>query len=157
MNFYVRVGNNPVNWVDSYGLAVNANQVVSQEEVIGILQNIETQNNGDVSAIISAYKQSLLKKNQFIQLPNGEYIDMKHFMYSADLARKFGMELSVLAGVLVELGQWVTKNPSAFSPEDIPSDLLGAYFGATFGTRGNLSRTLQQYLRNISKQKSGCK
>ncbi|MEL7029119.1 MAG: RHS repeat-associated core domain-containing protein [Pseudomonadota bacterium] len=151
---YAFVMNSPVNYGDPFGLYVVSDQVVSIEEYLAELRLIEAallakKRAGDPNAEITAleimkYQLRLLKNavdrrvggrisdNRFVII--GDFpVDMKHFLQVAMLGEKYGYMKAQWGAYGDEFGQFLHESEgtrlSALSPEDMPSNFLGAHFG----------------------------
>ena len=60
------------------------------------------------------------------------WIDMQHFAASAFYTSKHGAKTALMGGEVTERRQQATQNPSAYDYEDLPSNLLGAYFAQEY-------------------------
>ncbi len=79
------------------------------------------------------------KKGRYIYTEKGGWIDMAHFMFYAGKAYQYKndgignpVEEAVWDGFKQEVSDKVAAKHSAFSYEDLPSDKIGAVFGAEF-------------------------
>ncbi|MEM9594708.1 MAG: Ig-like domain-containing protein [Acidobacteriota bacterium] len=175
---YAFAMNSPVNYEDPFGLYVVSDQVVSIEEYLAELRALEAsmlaeRRAKDSEATVTAHEVvkrqiQLLKKgvqrrvgglisnNRFV-LVDDFPIDLKHFLEATVFAEEHGYIQTQWGSFGDELIQSMSEKEgtrlSAFSPEDMPSNFMGAHFGGKrFDARGrSLAEQLEKEFVHIER------
>jgi hypothetical protein len=101
------------------------------------------------------------KEGRYVYTENGGWIDMVHFLFYAGRAYKYKLQgdrnpvgKALMDGLGQEMSDLVLAPHSAFSYEDLPSDLFGAEFGANyFDPNSDLTfgEQVENYLNDVLK------
>jgi RHS repeat-associated protein len=164
--------NNPLKFVDPTGTEPVKAGIGSADGVAGVLKRVPLNPEGTLLLAKENNTNPFLmtadgQKNRYIPTENGKFIDMLHFTKAAaevysrseqgdwllEQVTKGAMVIGVqLAGLWTEVTQAFDSNPdtrhSAFSGEDIPSNFLGAAFGAVFDPNKPLYEQMSTFLLN---------
>jgi hypothetical protein len=164
--------NNPLKFIDPSGTEPVRAGIGSAEGVAGVLRRVPLNPEGTLLLAKDNNTNPFLmtadgQKNRYIPTENGRFIDMLHFTKAAaevysrseqgdwllEQVTKGAMVVGVqLAGIWTEVTQAFDSDPnirhSAFSDEDIPSNFLGAAFGAVFDPNKPLYEQMSNFLLN---------
>ena len=167
---YVYVLDNPLKYVDPDGEEPVKSGVGSARGAANVLRNVPLNAERTLLLALNNNTNPFLatregQQNRYIPTSDGKFIDMLHFTKAAaevysrspkgdgllDKAGKGLMMIGVqLGGISVEAEQALSGDPnirhSAGSSEDIPSNFLGANFGAFFDPNKPLFGQVLQYL-----------
>lgn len=167
---YVYTLDNPLKYVDPDGKEPVKSGVGSAQGVANVLRRVPLNAERTLLLALNNNTNPFLttregRQNRYIPTASGKFIDMLHFTKAAaevysrspqgnGLLAKAGKGLMIigaqLAGIKVEAEQAMSDNPnirhSAGSSEDIPSNFLGANFGAYFDPDKPLFEQVLQYL-----------
>ena len=131
------MGNNPINMIDPDGMAPSKSEVITMKEFKNIFEGFST-----LTQIETQFDQlekmgqnnPFVKRNAFLYSERWGFIDLKHFSKSAAWTNEWFITVDMVLdkGEKVEFKQWSIYHPSAFSEEDLTSNLLGAYFADVF-------------------------
>ncbi len=81
--------------------------------------------------IVKSLRQELAANHQrYFYLDYYGWVDGRHFFFTAQNTHRFGPATALFIGFLTECYQWVRRQPSAFSPEDLPSNQAGVAFAS---------------------------
>jgi RHS repeat-associated protein len=165
---YVYTLDNPIQFVDPNGKEPTRTRIFTATFVQSFLARIQS-NGIDILRGANPFTGSGnpfrgVDKNVYVPTKSGRYIDMKHFMAHAALTfsekgprtedsfGKVAFGFSLAAGVINEVLQKIfgltpNQRASAFSNEDIPSNLLGASFGLQFDPNKPLADQIFEFLK----------
>ena len=116
------VGNGPVAAVDPSGLEPNRAQVASVGDIAGLLETAEATGlePNDFPGLFG------IEGPRYVYTDDYGWVDMKHFFAGANTG---GPVSACILGALVEVNQTFHRSRSAWSEEDMPSNLAGGNFG----------------------------
>jgi len=78
------------------------------------------------------------------------WVDGRHFFLMARISQWAGRYGAIIIGFFIELDQWLKGEPSGFSPEDLPSDVAGAWFGSGWVRPGRmLSESFMKWCEGV--------
>ena len=119
---------NPLNITDPDGYDPRRNQLGSLNDVVELLE----QNRGELfTSVQSIFSTS---ETRYIYTENSGFLDLQHFFADASTSAVLGIIKTLKAGEFVESQQERENNPSAWDPEDLPSNLQGAIFGVSMNS-----------------------
>jgi hypothetical protein len=144
--------NNPMKLVDPQGTEPVKALFGSPNDAASVLRNVPASSEQTLLRCLNNNTNPFLSggqgvKGRYIGLATGGAVDMLHFTRAAaevhnrsqggGLLTKLGLVAGVqIAGIGIELEQAFSDDPnirhSAFSSEDVPSNALGAAFGAIY-------------------------
>ena len=178
-NGYTYVANRPATLTDPYGLSPNQKDAIKLSQWIARIKRIEKlmekrKGKNYTHADVLEY----LNENepwQYVYTEDAGWIDTHHFMASAYHAQNIGAGslggfTTFVGGVGVEVLQTINGIPrifgarategtwsSAWTSEDIPSDLKGSFYGASDVLRPPnepISQSLEFYFKHVLKAKN---
>jgi RHS repeat-associated protein len=170
VNNYTYCRNCPICYSDSNGQEPTANAVAGLEDFITLLkkENVE-----DIEDLFHFYNQQTpsevvtesisprisggqtnLQQPRYLYSKRWGWIDLKHLSAAAYQSQKWYVPVMAVLGegMTVENDQWKRGDDSAFSYEDLPSNLLGVYFGARY-SRSGINRKESSNLKNPFQRK----
>jgi len=177
LNKYSYSLNNPVNYFDPDGEEPVKKYAGTVDDLFNVLNHSPSQvgrSNGlnymaHVGEFGLSSKLTPQPKDGYLNLQKGRYIytekqgwmDMSHFMFFAGRAYEYKVGGSnapiyeaVRDGYIQELSDTIFAPHSAFSYEDLPSDLTGAVFGARYYDPES-SNTFAEQLRSFLENEIG--
>jgi len=172
--------NNPVNLVDPDGNEPVIKYAGTIEGFVKVMDNSRravgkfTGNKADAYLLsLSNTKNMLptqtgyynLKKGRYIYTKNAGWVDMVHFLFYAGKARKYKNDHSIADAIGLAMSDGYMQEKmdiylaphSAFSYEDLPSDKVGALFGAYVfdkNSKKTLSEQLEVFFKDYLKATS---
>src|SRR3989344_7007467 len=163
LNRYSYVLNNPYKYTDPSGNEPTQLQTIPASDVINLITIIENQNPAFTQAqviqeVAKAYKQEtafLVTKEGAVDLKhffaNAKFSSSLHFVLPNNIDRKIvGRTASIVGGYYIEGKQTFTKDSlSAFSYEDLHSNLLGARFGSSLYKNKKVSEQFSSFSESI--------
>ncbi len=162
-NKYSYVTNNPLKYVDPSGESPIKPQLASYKIISRRIKMFEKNNphldaNQTLSNISKQFKKSWdnASNRRYFYTDKSGWIDSKHFFVSADQTSRTGNLLTKALGLGVEIHQFITKSPSGFSYEDLPSNSAGIDFYNSLqndlkkGKSVRLSQSFNNYIQNLN-------
>ena len=142
---YIYSLDNPLNITDLNGADPIRENLGSLDDVISILNDNTGKSYWELSKVFSNAKV------QYIATEKAGFIDLEHFFAAASISKQSGKISAIVVGELVELGQYLSKNVSAFNQEDPRSNVEGAEFGFTYknSNRENVAENFTEYFNQL--------
>ncbi|MCB0728867.1 MAG: hypothetical protein KDD00_15490, partial [Ignavibacteriae bacterium] len=126
--------NNPLRIVDPNGNDPRRDQLASIEQVVQVLEDNVGKTYWELGSVFSN------SNVRYIYTEKQGFIDLQHFFSAAEISSKYGVDIALKLGEGVESAQSIEGNESAWDPEDLPSNKVGAIFGSEiWGNRNNLN------------------
>jgi RHS repeat-associated protein len=161
VNTYTYCHNCPIGYSDSNGKEPTAKQVIGIRDFITLLkkekvedledlfhfyedETVSEATTGSISPKISG-GQGNLQSARYLYSKRWGWIDLKHFSAAAYHSDKWYIPSQIVLwrGKRIERNQAEkeSERESAYSYEDLPSNLLGAYFGEDYSSSGSYTKT----------------
>jgi RHS repeat-associated protein len=137
-NLYAYVLNSPLVLIDQDGREPNKAQAGTAADIVAIIRKIEKDNptltQTEILQRVDGYfrtKPDEAGNVRYVYTKENGWLDMKHFFAAANVAANssIGEVKTIVGGLLVEIGQTLEGDESAFSYEDLPTNAAGAEFG----------------------------
>jgi RHS repeat-associated protein len=137
-NRYAYVLNSPLVLIDQDGREPNKAQAGTAADVVAIIRKIEEDNptltQTEILQRVDGYFRTKPDEEgnvRYVYTKENGWLDMKHFCAAANVAANssIGEVKTIVGGLLVEIGQTLEGDESAFSYEDLPTNAAGAEFG----------------------------
>ena len=131
---YVYVEDSPINLIDKDGREPSKSGKTGKSQVFHLLRKAEVKTFRDLTDYWGG-PQAMSKGDnghRYLYSKRWGWIDMQHFAASAFYTSKHGAKTALMGGEVTERRQQATQNPSAYDYEDLPSNLLGAYFAQEY-------------------------
>jgi RHS repeat-associated protein len=162
-NEYRFVQNNPINYTDPRGMAIDQDEPTKRwriaksaddlkREIQKLLDEYARQKGESLENVnlddAIRYLYNKIYWNRYVWTPKGGFIDMKHFLAAAAATKAYSGAIVEIGGQRVEMNQACKGDPSAFSFEDLPSNSFGIHFTRTGKSwdLSNLADKLIEYL-----------
>ena len=149
--------NDFVNGLDFLGLAPNKEQTTDPQQIIDQINRRVNRSNcdvWDVDRLLTALRDDFSEDERYIYTDKYGWVDRRHFFEAANYAEDIGSVATEVLGFGNEVFQWLREwgddYRSGFSPEDIPSNAAGAYFGDEFDVDCcDLAQALQRWFDEV--------
>ncbi|MBU0496713.1 MAG: RHS repeat-associated core domain-containing protein [Candidatus Thermoplasmatota archaeon] len=167
LNRYSYNYNNPLIYIDPTGEYPNKVEAVNPSDVIDYLVSIES-SCGDCSVKqvlheaagqINRYEKtsgsgiiypgSTTHRPMYVHTIKYGWVDVMHLLTSAELSAYTNEGITMIGGYLVEIAQLGKSWHSAFSYEDLPSDLAGSEFGTYIKAHEGEGKTGSELLKEF--------
>ncbi len=158
-NRYLYCRNDPFNYIDPDGRKVEPARIITGNELINQIYAIQQANPSFTPRQTLAHWNNLefIQRDVYLQAEGIgmlNTIDIKHMLTVAEISswglyRQHGYALGVFAGHVQEMilqGPW---HHSFYSPEDVPSNKVGAIFGSIMMNNFAFSTQLRLFLEFI--------
>jgi len=134
--------NNPIGIVDPNGNDPRRDQLASIEQVVQVLEDNVGKTYWELGSVFSN------SNVRYIYTEKQGFIDLQHFFSAAEISSKYGVDVALKLGEGVESAQSIEGNESAWDPEDLPSNKVGAIFGSEiWGNTNSLNiEMFQQFI-----------
>jgi RHS repeat-associated protein len=172
INLYAFAQNNAISAFDVFGLWVEPDQIITPSESVSIIQRIESMHKENRSKFGAIFVNNSLLfyigfevspgaegrgNNRFVFTCKYGWIDMGHFFLTAGAGSVLGSDKAYKVGLKMEEIQKKALNEaeqrgggmaeSAYTPEDLFSNLLGSKFGDEVSRDTNITGKWNKFLK----------
>ena len=142
---YIYALNSPLVIKDPNGKDPRRDQLGSLHDVINILESNQGKSYDELKDVFGS------QVGRYLYTESAGFIDMQHFFAAAHESSIWGVDIALGFGEIKEMQQEIWGSSSAWNPEDLPSNKIGAIFGSYIsGNRHNLDiKAFEKYITSL--------